>query len=71
MEWISIKDKLPELDIEVLIFLNPNPIKYPKGIFIAYRGLVNGHWCNEEIKEGEFINVTHWMPLPAPPKNTI
>lgn len=68
MEWIPIEENLPRLGEDVLIFCNPNPIKYPNGIYIAWRGLENGDWCNEMVEEGEFKNVTHWMKLPNPPK---
>jgi len=59
MEWISVKDQLP---------------KSPKFV-IAYKknGLVLGLYfgADKEFRYGEISQtnqVTHWMPLPSPPK---
>ena len=73
-EWISTKDRLPETDGMYLIFA------YGREIFLAeYTGQIkcgglkvcgetwdigsNGGMCIVPIEE-----VSHWMPLPAPPK---
>ena len=61
MEWISVKDRLPELAndydvVHVLIYLDDGFITgadYEKDGFEL--------WADS----GE---VTHWMPLPEPPK---
>lgn len=55
-EWISIKDRLPEQYTDVIVLYD--------------FGRVGVNWTN---KENEFIEhsdckVTHWMPLPEPPK---
>lgn len=66
MEWVSVKDRLPE----------------KKGLYIvAYHPC---HWGNvsEETEIGmdsfrgkecwakaKYQRVTHWMPLPEPPKS--
>lgn len=68
MKWISVKDKLPE--------------KHPlyKGEWSEHDVLIltefhykigrtkNDKWIDMENKP--IKNVTHWMPLPAPPNNT-
>lgn len=59
--WISVKDRLPEFDVEVLVCLN-NPYsvftaEYYKGEFDLLGYIGNGK-----------DSVTHWMPLPEPPK---
>lgn len=57
-EWISVEEMLPERDKEVLCFF-----VYPDSTTVCqnvYYG--NGHW----LGEGSFV--THWMPLPEPPK---
>lgn len=58
--WISVKDRLPENDDRVLVYLDSER-GYTKidtdGIY--YRG---GQW----VRWGN--DVTHWMPLPTPPK---
>lgn len=62
MEWISVSDRLPEDDREVLVW----------GCgFMAIGWCNNGkdgrYWCANDFdyKDGE---VTHWRPLPEPPK---
>jgi hypothetical protein len=60
-EWISVKDRLPE--------------NVKEGLLIALRwGAVDIGWCEDGRWGSEFVNeyedgeVTHWMPLPKPPK---
>lgn len=59
--WIIVEDRLPEEGVMVLCF----NAEYVRPYFVA-------SWCPEE---GWFIDVdgyvyviTHWMPLPEPPK---
>ena len=63
MEWISVKDELPEFDEQVLIITDKQQKLVTK--------LVSKHID----AEGETLNwspdiheITHWMPLPEPPK---
>ena len=59
--WISVKDRLPENCIEVLVYDTDC-------------GIVMG-WYDKEIGDfaADFISpldaVTHWIPLPEPPKD--
>ena len=60
-EWISVDDRLPESGKE--------------SVLIALRwGEVDIGWCEDGRWRSEFVNeyeegeVTHWMPLPEPPK---
>ena len=61
-QWISVKDRLPEENTEVLIYCKTNSRK--KVFFVDkiryFRGLPI--W---QVWSGK---VTHWMPLPQPPK---
>ena len=56
MKWISVKDKLPEGYIRVLVI---SAVKQHVALYMGDRFVVWG----ESIK-----GVTHWMPLPKPPK---
>jgi hypothetical protein len=56
-EWISVKDRLPEDDRNVLVYSEIC------GIVIADYD-TNG-WCDQQYN---FIRPSHWMPLPEPPK---
>lgn len=65
MEWISVKDRLPSIDENVLVYDNcfkDVSIGYISD-FLNYRKT----WitdCGESVSD----TVTHWMPLPEPPK---
>lgn len=57
-EWISVEERLPTLeDGKVLIYT-------PYGISIAQKTTTN-HWKGENAIPKL---ITHWMPLPEPPK---
>jgi len=60
--WISVKDQLPGRSCEVLVCLNN-----PYSVFTAeyYKGKFDllGY-----IGDSGKDQVTHWMPLPEPPK---
>lgn len=60
MEWVSIKDELPEPLVDVLCTFN-NGGYGPK---IVDRGWMfhDGSWPYEKI----YGKVTHWMPMPKP-----
>ena len=70
-QWISVKDRLPEEDIAVLVYgqvLNDPPDVI--GVRRRYNG--DQEWKYTWESEDGFIyredDVTHWMPLPEPPK---
>ena len=59
--WIPVSERLPEKGKDVVI--------------TALRwGEVDVGWCEDGVWGSEFVNkyecgeVTHWMPLPEPPK---
>ena len=64
--WVSVKDRLPEL-------ING---KYAESVLVTdgeFRHIAYhyGKWffCDSgQMKEPMFYKVTHWMPLPEPPK---
>ena len=64
-EWISVKDRLPERTVpphDVLVYHDLNC-----GMFVdrAWYSYDMGKWCSVL---GMKLKVTHWMPLPEPPK---
>ena len=75
MQWISVKDKLPS-HLEKVIFYVEERNEYYCGFFQKF--LENGRIGSPKAEniffenldnwwfEGE--NITHWMPLPEPPK---
>jgi hypothetical protein len=75
-EWISVKDKLPELEQYVLLFdyWKSSEGKEYKDMRVGYldeyttRKTSEGLTHSLEWKGTEFaFNITHWMPLPQPP----
>lgn len=74
-EWISVKDGLPENDYgkhwkerkHYLVRVNPSGLMY-----VAHYGFKEYDWWIDEhdcvLSATNFKEVTHWMPLPEPPK---
>jgi hypothetical protein len=74
MEWISVKDRLPEFNKNVLVvrdagfgIKNPKHKAYPDRFWVevSYVNKGNTFFTCELIDTGI---TTHWMPLPQPPK---
>ena len=67
-EWISVKDAMPISDGEYLT--------YSTGYKDRIRNVVSLDWFAVEgrqvvwlnIRRGGSFGITHWMPLPEPPK---
>ena len=62
-EWISVKDRLPEEKVNCIVYYQH-----------AYRDN-DGYWAigfcfydGEKFRIDLLYKVTHWMPLPEPPK---
>ena len=69
MDWIDVNDRLPNDDDYVLVF----DTEYNSVSEVIYNSKYfnqKGFWLNENggEYEHEYKNVTHWMPLPEPPK---
>ena len=63
-EWISVKDSLPNRQVNVLVASKHN--------FVCIASLTNNH-KNNKFYDGDGLainSITHWMPLPKPPKST-
>ena len=63
-EWISVNDRLPETGGYVVCIAKRNP--FSRFMPMVARIEKNG-WVNP-ITEQYISEVTHWMPLPQPPK---
>ena len=57
-EWISVKDRLPIEEIDVLAFAGECQV-------VLYRA---GRWLYDDAWFAHDEPITHWMPLPEPPK---
>jgi hypothetical protein len=60
-QWISVRDRLPEEDQEVLIY--DWPFRFTCLFWKSRESAFQ--W---ELSNGRNCNPTHWMPLPAAPK---
>ena len=63
-EWIPVTERLPEAGGYVVCIAKRNP--FSRFMPMVARIEKNG-WANP-ITEQYISNVTHWMPLPQPPK---
>ena len=61
IKWISVKDRLPEKQMNYLVYVPPCYVNV-----VYYNGF---EWV---VDVGEYCfsayEITHWMPLPEPPK---
>ena len=74
MEWISVKERLPELPgsawcSRIVICCDENgyvlPLYWERGI-IRGKPVERWKYVWDRIYNGR--DITHWMPLPEPPK---
>lgn len=72
-EWISIKDRVPETDTDVLcvyVYKNKNGLSsIGTGRYVKS----NNKWSIMYMpkKISFYIYITHWQPLPEPPKDVM
>ena len=71
-EWISVKDKLPPYNHDVLVYRPDMAMKILVDNYYEYYGEDDAEWHEGWAKYGKDIHnnplITHWMPLPHPPK---
>ena len=78
-EWVSVKDRLPENYGIHLVCLGENDKRiYGNGVHTAWYYSGSKNWSfsldtailegKESSTEIHSIDVTHWQPLPEPPK---
>lgn len=66
MEWISVKDQLPELDVEVLATSgDTTKVATMQPSYIDEDGTERSYWTYYDYLE--WHDVSHWMPLPDSP----
>ena len=62
MEWIDIKDKEPEINVEVIVNANYPGLR----VGVLHFAELNEYrdWVDTATDEELTINVTHWQPAP-------
>ena len=77
-EWIAITDRLPELEVQVLVYdqwesMDGEIMEDMRVAYLSEYTTRQNSSCITSICEWagcEFaFNITHWMPLPKPPQN--
>ena len=63
--WISVKDRLPEDETVVIAYVQHKIGWYR---MFAWHDMYGWHSSALEFDDKESDYVTHWMPLPEPPK---
>lgn len=66
MEWISVEDRLPELNEWVVAYRKASK-PFTCQWRIVKEDLYNGTACMDA--DNNFRDPTHWSELPLPPKN--
>ena len=62
-EWISVDDRLPSEDVPVICYSNDIVTGWQVVLFVS-----DSFWMESSTGAPYPAIVTHWMPLPAPPK---
>lgn len=64
-QWISVEDRLPEPDTEVLAYIPADGYFRVKPYFAVLR-----YYCEDFCrKDGTTAHPAYWMPIPNPPKS--
>lgn len=59
-KWVPVTERLPENGAEVLAWSESG--------FSYVDWWIDGKWKVNGLVDGKYEHVTHWMPLPEPPK---
>lgn len=64
-DWISVKQKLPQSNMDVLISHSSQRMDFARAKYYKDENIFV--LINPNIKEVYILEATHWMPYPYPP----
>jgi hypothetical protein len=71
-EWINVKEKLPEIGTEVIVYCPKCTVRKVTALarFIRYEEATDYYWDNDYGGSNIHVmdSVTHWKPMPNKPK---
>ena len=71
-EWISVEERLPEITETVLIAYKEKwewEAEWTFDVDVGSLDITGREWNTyHDLYEGQELHITHWMPLPEPPK---
>lgn len=68
-EWISVKDGLPDFDLDVLGSLLSCQTSKRSAHVITRVDASDHDWEIDGYEISNAWDITHWMPLPKPPED--
>lgn len=72
-QWFSVEDRLPEPGVPVLVnYIGTDELPYADGV-VAWTDW-GALWWEGSLADSEdevTVPITHWMPLPEPPKEDV
>ena len=68
-EWISVEDRLPNKEGDYLVFIVDNLGEARMEVMKLFKWATSFNW-SEHMNSWwkEYNHITHWQPLPKPPK---
>lgn len=72
MKWIPVTERLPMYNVDVLVYRPAMAMKVLVSSYEGYYGEDDNEWHEGWVRYGKGLGgnsvITHWMPLPTPPK---
>jgi len=65
VSWISVDDRLPE--VKGMSKRSDRLLIFTGWYLVGFYDGLDGEW--KSLQDGFIRQVTHWMPLPAPPES--
>ena len=64
--WIPVEERLPEREKGGRFSIDVSVVTVGRRVTKAYCNIENRRWIDPETEE--YIDITHWRPLPEPPE---